>query len=97
MPHETVGPEVTLVLAAVKTLVLVAGGAVTYYAGKAYRRTRNRALGLLAAGFATVTVGALLGGAVYELLNVALAIGVVIEGLFMLLGFSLIAYSLRVR
>lgn len=97
MPHESVGPEVALVLAAVKTLVLIVGGVVTYYALKAYRRTRNRALGLLAAGFATVTAGAFLGGAVYELLNVALAIGVVIEGLFMLLGFSLIAYSLRVR
>jgi hypothetical protein len=86
---------VTVALIVVKTLVAVMGGLVTYFAVKAYRRTRARPLGLLAAGFGFVTVGAVLGGVAYELLGVSLALGVVVEGLFVLAGFGLIAYSLK--
>lgn len=86
---------VTIALIVIKTLVALAGGVVTYFAFKAYRRTHARPLGFLAAGFALVTVGAVLGGTAYELFDVPLAFGVVIEGLFVLGGFSLIAYSLK--
>jgi hypothetical protein len=82
-------------LIVVKTLMAVMGGLVTYFAVKAYRRTRSRPLGLLAAGFGFVTVGAVLGGVAYELLGVSLALGVGVEGLFVLVGFGLIAYSLK--
>lgn len=89
-------PEVVAVgLIVVKTLMLVMGGTVTYFAYKAFRRTRSKALGLLASGFALVTVGGALGGFAYELLDVTLAFGVLVEGLFVLAGFSLIAYSLK--
>ncbi|MFC4987899.1 MULTISPECIES: DUF7521 family protein [Saliphagus] len=88
-------PEVVAVgLIVVKTLMVVMGGTVTYFAYKAFRRTRSGPLGLLAAGFALVTVGGALGGFAYELLDVSLAFGVLVEGLFVLAGFSLIAYSL---
>lgn len=96
MPHEAAGEGVMVTLAVVKTLVLLVGGVVTYYSVKAYRRTGDQSLGLLAAGFGIVTLGAFFGGVVNEVLNVVLAVGVIVEGLFMLLGFALIAYSLRV-
>lgn len=95
MPHTTVPQWVTIALVVVKTLMAVAGGLVTYFALKAYRRTRARPLGLLAGGFGLVTAGAVLGGVAYELLGVSLALGVVVEGLFVLAGFVLIAYSLK--
>lgn len=79
----------------VKTLVVVMGGAVTYFAYKAFRRTRSRSLGLLAAGFTLVTLGSALAGFAFEILDVWLGLGVLVEGLFVLAGFSLIAYSLR--
>lgn len=95
MVHTTAPEWVTIGLIVVKILVAVMGGAVSYFAYKAYRRTRSRSLGLLAAGFALVTLGAILGGTAYELLGVSLGLGVLIEGLFVLTGFSLIAYSLK--
>lgn len=96
MPLETTGEMIMVLLAAVKTLVLLLGGIITYYSLKAYRRTEDRSLGLLTAGFGVVTLGAALGGLANELLSVELATGVVIEGMFVVVGFSLIAYSLRV-
>lgn len=96
-PHTSVGTDVTVMLAIVKTLILLAGGIITYFAITAYRRTRERSLGLLAAGFGVITVGALLGGLTFEVLAVPLAVGVLVEGVFVLLGFGLIAYSLRVE
>ncbi len=97
MPHETTGFEVVTVLFVVKTLILLLGGVVTFYAVKAYRRTRDRSLGLLAAGFAFITLGAMAGGLVHELIQATLATGVVIEGIFVVIGLALIAYSLRVE
>ncbi len=88
------GMEVAVALAIVKTLVLVVGGIITYFAFKAYRRTRQRALGYLAAGFGIVTLGFVLAGLVYEILNVSLETGVLIESLLVLIGFGIIAYSL---
>lgn len=95
MVVEPSSEAVAIGLIVVKTLMVVMGGAVTYFAFKAFRRTRSRPLGLLAGGFALVTVGSALGGFAYELLDVSLGFGVLVEGLFVLAGFSLIAYSLR--
>ncbi|WP_255192594.1 DUF7521 family protein [Natronobeatus ordinarius] len=95
-PHDT-GMEITIALAIVKTLALLVGGAITYFAFKAYRRTRHQALGLLTAGFAIITLGLVLAGLFHELLNVSLAVGVLIESLLVLVGFLIIAYSLYVQ
>ncbi|ADB62454.1 hypothetical protein Htur_3592 [Haloterrigena turkmenica DSM 5511] len=89
--------EIALALAVVKTLVLVVGGVITYVAFKAYRRTRQRPLGLLAAGFGLVTLGLVLAGMLYELLSVRLATGILLESLLVLAGFLVIAYSLYVQ
>ena len=95
-PH-TAGTEIAMGLAVVKTLVLVVGSIIAYFAFKAYRRTRQRALGLLALGFALVTLGFVLAGMLYEILGVGLETGILLESTLVLVGFVVIAYSLYVQ
>ncbi|WP_255169576.1 DUF7521 family protein [Natrononativus amylolyticus] len=90
----TAETEVTVALAVVKTLVLLVGSVITYFAFKAYRRTQQRALGLLALGFGIVTLGFVLAGVLHQLLQVDLATGILLESLLVLIGFAIIAYSL---
>lgn len=96
-PHDTVGTEVQFALTAVKTLILILGGVVSALSFKAYRRTGDPALRALAAGFASITVGVLLAGFTFEVLAVPLGVGVLVESLFVLAGFLVITYSLRLR
>lgn len=96
-PFPAGSAEIMLALAVVKTLVLVVGGIITYFAFKAYRRTRQRALGYLAGGFGLVTLGLVLAGMLYELLGVAFVTGILLESLLVLAGFVVIAYSLYVQ
>lgn len=97
MVDTTTGLEVQLAIAAVKTLILVVGGMVTYLAFRAYKRTEERSLGLLAGGFGLIVVGVLLAGFTFEMLDIAFGVGILVESLFVLAGLSIIAYSLRVR
>lgn len=90
------GTTTPIALAIVKTLSLLVGGLITLLAFRAYRRTRQRALALLAAGFGLVTLGLVLAGTLYELLAVPLQTGILLESLLMLFGFLVIAYSLYV-
>ncbi len=96
-PHETAGTEVTTALAIVKTLILILGTIITYYAFKAYRRTQSTALGALALGFGAITLGSFLAGVATDILGVPLALGILIESLLVLVGFAIIAYSLYAR
>ncbi|SIS08120.1 DUF7521 family protein [Natronorubrum thiooxidans] len=93
--HET-GLPIAILLAAVKTLILLVGSVITFFAYKAYRRTQQRALGLLAVGFGLVTLGLVLAGLLYELLGVSLMMGILLESLLMFAGFLIIARSLYV-
>lgn len=86
--------EIAIAITVVKTLVLVVGGVITYFAFKAYRRTRQPALGYLAGGFGIVTLGLVLAGTVHQILEVSLEVGVLIESSLVLVGFCVIAYSL---
>lgn len=95
MVHQDAGSDVLLLMGLVKGLIGLLGAVITYFALKAYLRTRNRSLGLLTAGFGFVTLGAVLGGLLFELLEVNLATGILVEGIFMCLGFALVALSLR--
>ncbi len=95
-PH-TAATEVTVALAVVKTMVLLVGGVITYFAFKAYRRTKHRALGLLAGGFGLVTLGLAFAGLLHEFLGVNLETGVLVESVLVLVGFLIIAYSLYVQ
>ncbi|MBI3022151.1 MAG: hypothetical protein HYY68_00310, partial [Thaumarchaeota archaeon] len=46
-------------------VVLILGAIVVYYGLVSYRRTKNRAMLMLAIGFAFVTIGAVAGGIIY--------------------------------
>ena len=95
-PH-TATTEVTIALALVKTLVLLVGSVITYFALKAYRRTNQRALGFLAVGFGLVTLGLAFAGLLHEVIGVSLEVGVLVESALVLVGFLVIAYSLYVQ
>jgi hypothetical protein len=89
-------PDMTTVVVALKTLTLLLGGSITYYAYKAYRNTGSAALRALTLGFGTVTVGAILAGVVDQLLPVDPALAFVVESLFTTAGFAVILASLYV-
>ena len=89
----------TLVPAAVvalKTITLVLGGLITFFAYKAYRRTEARPIGALAVGFGCVTVGAMLAGAGHQAFGLDTDVVLVIEAALTATGFGVILYSLYV-
>ncbi|WP_435146347.1 DUF7521 family protein [Halobaculum sp. P14] len=89
-------PELTSMVAVLKTLTLILGGSITFYAFKASRRTGSSALRALAFGFGAVTLGALLAGVVDQLLPLDPQLALVVESLFTTVGFGIILYSLYV-
>jgi len=84
-------------IAVVKTLILITGGVITYFALRAYRRTDSRSLGALALGFGLITMGTFLAGVVADVIGMPLAVGVLTESVLVLAGFLVIAYSLYTR
>ena len=82
------------VVVVLKTITLVLGGAVTFYAAKAWRRTNSPALRSLAIGFGFVTLGALLAGGIDVLLDVDRNVAVLTESALTAIGFAVIVYSL---
>ncbi|PSP80134.1 hypothetical protein BRC81_02790 [Halobacteriales archaeon QS_1_68_20] len=86
-------PHVTTVVA-FKTLSLVMGGLVTYFAYRAYRRTEARSLGLLALGFGVVTLGAILAGALDQTGAFDREWALLAESALTAFGFGIILYSL---
>ena len=89
--------HVTTLVVALKTASLLLGAAVTYFAFRAYRRTRHPALRALAVGFAVVTVGALLAGVVDQLLPLDRNYALVVDSGLTAVGFAIIVYSLFVE
>ncbi|MFB6141717.1 MAG: hypothetical protein ABEJ30_00060 [Halorientalis sp.] len=81
-------------IVALKTVTLLLGGLVAFFAFRAYQRTDARPLGLLALGFAVVTLGAIVAGAVDLALNVPREWAVVVESGLTAVGFAVIVYSL---
>nr|WP_303650302.1 hypothetical protein [Halalkalicoccus sp. NIPERK01] len=77
-----------------KTLTLVFGGLITYFAYSAYRRTRIPALRALTFGFGAVTLGAFLAGAAHQAFGLDTDIVLVIESVLTAIGFGIILYSL---
>ena len=85
---------ISSLIIAFKTLTLILGGLITYFAYRSYRRTKSRALGSLAVGFGIITFGTFLAGAVDQLLQVDFQYGLLIESGLIALGFLVIVYSL---
>ena len=80
-----------------KTLTLVLGGLITYFALKAYRRVGSRPLRLLVIGFGFVTVGSLLAGIADQFTALTTEVAIVTESSLTVIGFGVILYSLFVR
>lgn len=89
--------DITLVIVALKSLTLILGGVITYYSYRAYQRTGAPALRALAIGFGIVTLGALLAGAVDQLLPLEPNLSFAVESAFTAAGFAVIVYSLFVE
>jgi len=85
---------VSSLIVAFKTVTLVLGGLITYFAYRSYRRTKSRSLGALAVGFGIVTFGTFLAGVVDQLLQAEFQLGLLIESGLIALGFLVIVYSL---
>lgn len=79
-----------------KTVTLLLGGCITYFAAKAATKTGSRALTYLAVGFGTVTSGSLLAGVADQLFGFATQTALVFENAVTAAGFVVIAYSLYV-
>ena len=77
-----------------QALVLLFGLVVIYYASKGYRRTKSKSLLFLAAGFAFVSVGAVLAGVLFELLGADLLTADAVQAVAQAAGFFIIVYSL---
>ena len=75
-------------------VVLVLGAIVVYYGLVSYRRTKNRAMLMLAIGFAFVTIGAVAGGIIYEVLGGDLLTADLIQAVARVIGFLFIVYSI---
>ncbi|UPV75370.1 hypothetical protein M0R89_04715 [Halorussus limi] len=86
--------HITSTIVALKTITLVLGGLITYFAFKAYRRTGSRPLRALALGFGAVTLGSLVAGVVDRLLATAGTWALVVESALTAVGFAVILYSL---
>ena len=82
---------------ALKTATLLLGSIITLFAYRAYRRTGVPALRALAIGFAAITLGTLLAGAVDILIpSLAREDALVVESALTVIGFGVIVYSLYV-
>ena len=87
-------PYVTSLVVALKTVTLLLGGLITFFAFKAYRRTDSPALRALALGFGVVTLGAFLAGIAHQIIGVGEGLVLVIESGLTAAGFGVIMYSL---
>lgn len=89
--------HVPTVVTALKSITLILGAMITYFAYKAYTRTGASPLRTLAIGFAIVTLGSLLAGVVDLGLAVQESWALVVESAMTALGFAVIIYSLYAR
>lgn len=97
-PHDLLGDGGVIPLVSlVKTGILLLGGFVTLMSVRAYRRTDDRGLLYLGIGFGIITLGTFLAGVAYNILDVALADGILVESMLIFIGFAVIAYSLMSR
>lgn len=86
--------QMTTLVVALKTVTLVLGGLITYFAYMAYRRTRAAPLRSLAIGFGFVTLGSFIAGAVDQFVDMPLGTALMVESLLTAIGFGVVLYSL---
>lgn len=88
--------QIEPVVVALKTVTLVLGGLITFFAFKAYRRTGSPALRALALGFGAATLGSLVAGVLDRVVLVGGQYALVAESALTAVGFAVILYSLYV-
>jgi Iap family predicted aminopeptidase len=87
---------IPVVVLGFKTVTLLLGGLITYFAAKAARKTSSDGLTYLAFGFATVTFGSLLAGIGDQVFGLETGAALIFENALTAVGFAVIAYSLYV-
>ncbi|MGM0604587.1 MAG: DUF7521 family protein [Halobacteriota archaeon] len=88
---------VPTIVVALKTITLVLGGLITFFAFRAYRRTRATPIGALALGFGLITIGALTAGAAHQAFGTNTGFVLLIESGLTAIGFGVITYALYAR
>lgn len=88
--------DISPIVIGFKTVTLLLGGLITYFAAKAAVKSGSRALSYLAVGFGTVTSGSLLAGVADQLFGIQTESALVFEQGLTTAGFAIIAYSLYV-
>lgn len=81
-------------IVALKTVTLVLGGLITFFAYRAYRRTGSSALRTLFVGFGVVTLGSLAAGMVDQFTGLPADYALITESALTAAGFAIILYSL---
>ncbi len=81
-------------LRAFQAVVVIIGMVIIYYAVKGYRKTGSKSLLYMALGFLLVTIGAVVAGIFFEVLNYDLTSVETIQTGFSVVGFMLIVYSI---
>ena len=77
-----------------KSITLVFGALIVYYAYRAFAATRAKPIRALSVGFAFITLGVILAGIAHEILPEFLAQLLLIEAILTATGFGVILYSL---
>lgn len=90
-PHEITIPTAII---AFKTITLLLGALITYFAYRAFQRTGRSSLRTLSVGFGVVTAGSLLAGVMDRFLASAFRLGLLVESALVAVGFAVIVYSL---
>ena len=88
--------DIPLIVIGFKTVTVLLGGLITYFAARAALRTRATGFTYLAVGFATITVGPLIAGAADQLFGLPTDVALTFENALTAVGFAVIAYSLYV-
>jgi hypothetical protein len=86
--------ETTVLLVVTKTVTLILGALITFFAYRAFRRQGIPALRALMIGFGLVTLGSAAGGALYHVAGIGFTLGVAVESLVTATGFAVLVYSL---
>ena len=86
--------DVVATVILVKLVMLALALLLTHLTYRAYRRSGRRDIATLSLGFSSMTVGILLGGAVFQVLQLDILLALLVEAAFTALGLGLLAYSL---
>lgn len=87
--------QVVFAIIIIKAIILLLGGAITYIAFKAYRRTRTKSIQLLGIGFGVLTFGAFLTGMATQIFDFSLELGVLTNSVFVAIALAIIMLSLH--